>query len=148
MNANTSSSTVEGLHQVLADSYKLALNTQVCHWNVTGPSFSSLHTLFEIQYNRISEAIDDLAERIRALGVFVNASLNQFDCLSTLPAMTADIPARLMLERLQADHQMVLKSLRKVLQIAITTEDHATEDLLIQRISWHEKAIWMLEASS
>ncbi len=141
-----SNSSVEGLYQVLADSYALYLNTQACHWNVTGASFAGLHSLFEQQYNELAAAVDELAERIRTLGVVINASLKAFAEKSSLPAIAPDIPARQMLEHLQANHQFVLKSLRDALKAAQAAEDVASEDLLTQRIAWHEKTIWMLQA--
>jgi starvation-inducible DNA-binding protein len=60
---------VAGLSKVLAESYTLSLKTQNFHWNVTGPMFQPLHSVFEEQYDALAEAVDEVAERIRALGM-------------------------------------------------------------------------------
>lgn len=136
----------DGLAGVLADTYTLYLKTHNFHWNVTGPMFGSLHTLFETQYQELAIAIDVLAERIRALGEFVPATFGQFSRLSDIKE-SEDIPkAEDMIAQLLDGHETVTRNARTVAEQAEKLEDQATADILTQRLDAHEKAAWMLRA--
>ncbi|GAB4521544.1 MAG: non-specific DNA-binding protein DpsA [Parvularculaceae bacterium] len=135
------------LKRVLADTYTLYLKTHNYHWNVTGPMFQTLHVLFEEQYNEMWIAVDELAERIRALGASAPGSYRQFAELTTVEDAEADVPdAETMIRNLVRGHEAVVKSARAALDVADDADDAATEDLLTQRIQIHEKTAWMLRS--
>lgn len=131
---------------VLADMYQLMIKTQGVHWNVAGPAFYSIHKLTEEHYNQLFTAIDETAERIRALGRKAPASYTQYGQLSSITDRDEVQTAGKMIEMLVADHETVARSLRDVLEQAEDQRDHVTSDMLIARLAWHEKAIWMLRA--
>lgn len=131
---------------VLADSYQLLIKTQGVHWNVAGPAFYSIHKLTEEHYANLFEAIDETAERIRALGHKAPASYTRFGQLSGIKDRDEPQTAGHMIEMLIADHETVARSLRDALEWAEEQRDHVTSDMLVARLAWHEKAIWMLRA--
>lgn len=136
----------EGLSRVLADTYALYLKTHAFHWNVTGPQFQTLHTLFETQYTELAVAVDDIAERIRALGVFAPGSYSQFAKLATVTEETG-VPASVdMIKQLVQDNEAVVRTARAVLPIAEEGNDEASVDLLVGRMRIHEKTAWMLRS--
>ncbi|HYC05960.1 MAG TPA: Dps family protein [Azospirillaceae bacterium] len=137
----------EGLAHVLADSYTLLGKTHGFHWNVTGPQFHSLHAMFQDQYEDLTEAVDEVAERIRALGHFAPGSLSQFLKLTRIQDELGVPDARAMLEQLVRDNETVVRGCREVAKLASEAEDTVTEDLMNQRMQAHEKAAWMLRAS-
>lgn len=141
----------QGLGLVLADSYVLLGRTHGFHWNVTGPQFPGLHTLFEDEYKDLQQAVDEIAERIRALGFFAPGSLESFVQLSRLAAdgrSNDEVPdAQAMCRLLAQDHEQVARGCREVVELCEEAEDTVTEDLLNDRIAAHEKAAWMLRAS-
>ncbi len=139
-------SIVEGLSRVLADSYTLYLKTHNFHWNVTGPMFQTLHAMFEEQYTELATAVDDIAERIRALGEFAPGSYKDFALLSSVKEAEGVPPARKMIEELLEAHETVIRTSRDVLPHADQANDEATLDLLTQRIQLHEKTAWMLRS--
>lgn len=135
-----------GLCRLLADTYALYLKTQNYHWNVTGPAFFQLHEAFEEQYHELAEAVDVVAERIRALGYRAPGSFAEFAALSSL-ADQADLPsAAEMTERLAADHTAVASTARSVLRAAQDAGDEPTGDLMVERQQEHEKRAWMLRS--
>ena len=131
---------------VLADSYQLMIKTQGVHWNVAGPAFYSIHKLTEEHYTNLFEAIDETAERIRALGRKAPASYTRYGQLSAIKDRDEPQTAGKMLAMLVADHETVARALRDTLEAAEEQRDHVTSDMLIARLAWHEKAIWMLRA--
>ena len=136
----------EGLSHLLADSYTLYLKTQNYHWNVTGPMFHTLHLMFQKQYNELSQAVDLIAERIRALGIYAPGSYAHFQKLSVIKE-ELDIPrAVTMIENLTVDHEKVINTARSLYPIAEKGDDPATLDLLTQRIQVHEKTAWTLRS--
>jgi len=139
--------TTDALQHVLANSYTLYLKTQNYHWNVTGPHFRSLHSLFEEQYTELIEANDEIAERIRTLGEKVPASFAIFSKNSNISDGNENSDANDMVKELAQDQQIVIDYLRKALREAENAQDDATCDLLIRRIDTHEKNRWMLSAS-
>lgn len=139
--------TVNALKEVLADSYTLYLKTQNYHWNVTGPHFKSFHLLFEEQYTDLAAAIDEIAERIRALGVKAPGSFAQYSKVTSIKEGDENASANQMVKELAEDQAIILKSLYKALNAAQEAEDEATTALMGDRITIHEKAAWMLRSS-
>lgn len=139
----------DGLSRFLADSYTLYLKTHNFHWNITGPMFNSLHTMFETQYNEQWIALDDIAERIRALGFNAPGSYREFVALSSIaeePGLTDSADWREMVRQLVLGNEAVCRTARDVLDIADDADDAPTEDLLTQRLQTHEKYAWMLRS--
>lgn len=136
----------QGLSRFLADTYTLYLKTHNFHWNVTGPQFHSLHALFMTQYTELWTAIDEIAERIRALGFPAPGSYKDFAALTSIKEADGVPSARQMIEQLVAGHETVAKTARNVFPAAENGNDQASLDLLTQRISLHEKTAWMLRA--
>ncbi len=139
----------EGLKELLADSYTLYLQTHNFHWNVTGENFKTLHLMFEEQYTELATAVDDIAERIRSLGVFAPGSYKAFADLSNIKETEPDqIPAaQQMLSILVDSHEQVIRTCRKVLAIAQGCDDESSASLIADRLVLHEKTAWMLRAS-
>ena len=136
----------KGLSHFLADTYTLYLKTHNYHWNVTGPMFPTLHTMFETQYNELAIAVDDIAERIRALGVKAPATYGEFLKLSSIKENTGDISANQMIADLVHGHEAVIKTARGIFGMVIEAHDEPTADLLIQRLRVHEKTAWMIRS--
>jgi starvation-inducible DNA-binding protein len=135
-----------GLARLLADSYTLYLKTHNFHWNVTGPMFSTLHLMFEGQYNELALAVDLIAERIRALGLPAPGSYAQFSKLSSVKEETT-VPAALdMVRQLVDGQETVARTAREAFKAAERARDQATMDLLTQRLQVHEKNAWMLRS--
>lgn len=140
-----SADAVSGL---LADTYTLYLKTHGYHWNVEGPHFQSLHNQFMDQYTEMWTAVDELAERVRALGHYAPASYTAMSKLSSIKEETGQPDWRTMVERLAQGHQTVAKTAREVLRIAEDIGDDATADIVAPRITLHEKTAWMLRATA
>ena len=139
----------DGLSHFLADSYTLYLKTHNFHWNVTGPMFNALHTMFEAQYTEQWTALDETAERIRALGFNAPGSYREFVALSSIPeepGLTNSADWHEMVRQLVVGNEAVCRTARAVLDIADAADDAPTEDLLTQRLQTHEKYAWMLRS--
>ncbi|NBB87129.1 MAG: DNA starvation/stationary phase protection protein [Bacteroidetes bacterium] len=137
---------VEALSELLASSYTLYLKTHNYHWNVTGPMFTTLHTLFEEQYTELALAVDEIAERIRTLGAFAPASYSAFTRLSTVSEETGHPKAEEMIRVLVADQQAISDAAQRVIEAAEVINDSATADLGTRRMDLHEKNAWMLRS--
>lgn len=137
---------VEALSKLLANSYTLYLKTHNYHWNVTGPMFNTLHTLFETEYTELALAVDEIAERIRAVGARAPGSYSEFDRLGDIAESTSTPEARRMIEDLAADQAKVVNSAKAVVSAAEAAGDEATADLGTQRILVHQKNAWMLRS--
>jgi starvation-inducible DNA-binding protein len=137
---------VDGLNRLLADSYTLYLKTHNFHWNVTGPMFSTLHLMFEGQYNELALAVDLIAERIRALGFFAPGSYAAYGQLTSIPESVGVPAAADMIRELVSGHEQVARTARAVFPIADAADDQPTADLLTQRLQVHEKTAWMLRS--
>ncbi len=137
---------VEALEALLSDSYTLYLKTHSYHWNVTGPMFSTLHTMFEQQYTELALAVDEIAERIRALGAPSPGSYSQFQERATVKEDATVPSAEDMIRNLVADHTTVARSARNVARAADAADDDASGDLGVRRIDVHEKSAWMLRS--
>lgn len=137
----------EGLAKLLADSYTLYLKTHNFHWNVTGPMFNTLHLMFEGQYTELAEAVDLIAERIRALGHHAPGSYWEFSKLASIKEAQGAVPnAKEMIRQLVEGHEAVVKTARGFFEVAGDAKDEATADLLTQRMQLHEKTAWMLRS--
>lgn len=136
----------DGLKVLLADSYTLYLQTHNFHWNVTGPRFRELHLMFEEQYTELATAVDDIAERIRTLGIYAPGSYKAFAALSNIEEVE-DVPeTNEMLRLLTQGHEQVVKSCREVLKPAQDAADESTVSLVSDRMVLHEKTAWMLRS--
>lgn len=137
----------KGLNGLLADTFTLYLTTHNFHWNVTGPMFNTLHVMFMDQYTELWNAVDPIAERIRALGVCASGSFGDFRKLSTLPDAPSEPPkAKEMIRTLVAGHEAVARTARSLFPLVDKASDEPTADLLTQRLDVHEKAAWMLRS--
>ena len=136
-----------GLSRLLADTYTLYLTTHNFHWNVTGPMFNTLHAMFMAQYTELWNAVDPVAERIRALGHMAPGSYAQFSKLASLPDAPELPPKALAMVRILVDgHEAVARTARGLLPLANKAGDEPTADLLTQRLALHEQAAWMLRS--
>jgi starvation-inducible DNA-binding protein len=141
-----SSPTADALSRLLADSYTLYLKTHNFHWNVKGPMFSTLHTLFETQYTELALAVDEVAERIRALGHPAPGTYREFSALTALTEPEGVPAATAMVEDLAADQDRVVDAARAVFAAAEAAHDQASADLAVRRMEVHQKNAWMLRA--
>ena len=145
-NGKESNAVVDSLGHLLADSYTLYLKTHNFHWNVTGPMFQTLHLLFEAQYTELATAVDEIAERIRALGHPSPGSYAEFGKLTRIAEAQGVPPAQEMIESLTHAQTLVVEAARRVLAAAETAGDDATADLAVRRIQVHDKNAWMLRS--
>ena len=135
-----------GLSKLLADSYTLYLKTHNYHWNVTGPQFNTLHVMFEGQYTELATAVDEIAERIRALGVRAPGSYSAFAELTKIAEGSGEETAEEMIRQLVIGQEAVARTAREVFPLAEAANDEPTADLLTQRMQIHEKNAWMLRS--
>ena len=136
----------QGLGRVLADSTVLYAKTHGFHWNVTGPMFNTLHLMFMEQYTELWTALDEIAERIRALGHMAPFGGSTYRDLSTIPESNGVPPAMAMVRELVEGHEAVARTIRGVFELADGANDQPTADLLTQRLQIHEKTAWMLRS--
>ena len=135
-----------GLSSLLADSYTLYLKTHNYHWNVTGPQFNTLHQMFEEQYTELATAVDEIAERIRALGVKAPGSYVEFSELTSIKEAVGGESADEMTRQLALGQETIVRTAREVFPAADAANDEPTADLLTQRMQIHEKNAWMLRS--
>ncbi|PZP62508.1 MULTISPECIES: Dps family protein [Pseudoxanthomonas] len=137
------------LSHYLADAYTLYLKTHNFHWNVTGPMFNSLHLMFETQYTEQWGALDEVAERIRALGYNAPGSYREFVALSSIPeepGLSDSADWKEMVRQLVVGNEAVCRTARQTLKTAENGSDDPTVDLMTQRLNTHEKYAWMLRS--
>ncbi len=135
-----------GLSTLLADSYTLYLKTHNYHWNVRGPLFNTLHQMFEQQYTELAAAVDEIAERIRALGVTAPGSYTEFGELTSIQEGSGGESAEEMIRQLVIGQETVVRTAREAFPAADAAHDEPTADLLTQRMQIHEKNAWMLRS--
>jgi starvation-inducible DNA-binding protein len=135
-----------GLSRVLADTYTLYLKTHNFHWNVEGPMFNTLHLMFMQQYTELWNALDLIAERIRALGFPAPATYKEFSKLSTIQETEGQPEALDMVRLLVTGHEAVARTVRQAFPAAEKAADESTCDLYTQRLNIHEKTAWMLRS--
>ena len=136
----------KALGKLLADSYLLYLKTQNYHWNVTGKMFQPLHTLFEEQYQDLAEAVDQIAERIRALGEFAPGSFSSFSKVASIKEENGIPIAEEMIHNLVVGNEAVVTTAREIISLCDDAEDDVTADLMVERMQKHEKNAWMLRS--
>ncbi len=135
------------LAQLLADEFCLYVATRGAHWNVKGAAFGALHLFFENQYETIDEILDDVAERMRALGVDAPASIGAYAKAQSIKDDAGALKsAPQMIASLLAAHESIIRFLRKASEIADEVDDSASEDFLVSLIAQHEKMAWMLRS--
>ena len=135
-----------GLSRLLADTYTLYLKTHNYHWNVTGPMFTTLHTMFEQQYQELALAVDEIAERIRALGIFAPGSYSRFKELTQIDEETRVPSAQEMIHQLVLGQETVVRTAREIFPVIEAASDEPTADLVTNRMQTHEKTAWMLRS--
>lgn len=136
----------DGLSRLLADTYTLYIKTHNFHWNVEGPLFNALHQMFEEQYMELAAAVDEIAERIRALGFPAPGSYKRFSELARIEEETGHPEATDMIAQLARDQEIVVRTAREIFPLADEAHDEPTVDLLTQRMQTHEKTAWMLRS--
>ncbi len=138
----------DSLSRLLADTYTLYLKTHGYHWNVIGPQFPALHLMFETQYTEMALAVDEIAERIRTVGVPAPGSYREMARLTVVEDEEGAPEATEMVRRLIRGHETVVRTAQDVAQVAEAAGDIATVDLATRRVQVHEKTLWMLRATA
>jgi starvation-inducible DNA-binding protein len=136
----------EALNQVLADSYALMSLTHLAHWNVEGPGFFALHTAFQTQYEEMFAAIDEIAERIRALGAYAIGGLGKFAKTAQMKEFESPLPQDEYVRALIAANEKLLADAARARDIAGDANDPESQDLMVERITLHQKTAWMLKS--
>ncbi|WP_027837308.1 Dps family protein [Hyphomonas sp.] len=147
LNDDARNTSADALRVLLAETYALYSKTHGYHWNVTGPRFNALHTMFETQYNELWLALDEIAERIRALGHFAPSSAGEMVDRATIKPDNGIPDADTMVENLVKGHEAVSRAAKAGLKIAEDNGDAVTADLMTQRAAIAEKTAWMLRAN-
>ncbi len=143
----TNKPVVDALKNVLADNYALYLKTQNYHWNVEGANFRGLHLLFEEQYTDLTMAIDTVAELIRGLGEKAPGTFDAYAKHSTIKPGNENAPAEQMVKELTDDQAVIQKTLQTALEAAQKVGDEVVAGFMIERLTVHRKAAWMLKSS-
>ena len=146
INAKDRAAIAQGLSRLLADSFTLYLMTHNFHWNVTGPQFNSLHLMFMGQYTEQWNALDIIAERIRALGHPAPATYKEFVKLASIKEVDGVPKTNDMIRQLVAAQEATARTARKLFPVVEAAGDQPTADLLTQRLEIHEKTAWMLRS--
>jgi len=142
-----SNAVVEGLQTLLSDTYALMAQTHLAHWNVEGPNFFQLHVAFQGQYEELFTAVDEIAERLRALDVLAPGGLKTLAKGSRIEELTVETtPAKDFVAHLIDSHEILLTDAHGLRQAAGDVDDLETQDLVIGRISIHQKTLWMLRS--
>jgi starvation-inducible DNA-binding protein len=144
--APTDTRMVEALNQVLADTYSLLGLTHLAHWNVEGQNFFGLHKAFEEQYKDLFEATDDIAERVRAIGGYAVGGLHRLASMAGMEEFTPPIPQKDYVAALIVAHEKLLDDAIQTRETAGQVNDLESQDLMIERITRHEKVLWMLKS--
>jgi len=145
IDAKSRKAVAESLSAILADTYALLVKTHIYHWNVVGPLFHSIHVMTEEQYNDLFKATDDLAERIRALGYRAPVAGNKgADIVVELGADSKS--AHDMVADLVEGHEAAIRKMRDAAEQAEEAEDFVSHDMLVGRMTYHEKVVWMLRS--
>ncbi|MCL4787154.1 MAG: DNA starvation/stationary phase protection protein [Verrucomicrobia bacterium] len=134
------------LNQVLADTYALMSLTHLAHWNVEGPGFFALHTAFQTQYEELFTAADEIAERIRALGAYAIGGLSRFAEVARMKEFAAPLTQEGYVHALIVANEKLLADAAKARDLAGEANDAESQDLMIARITVHQKTIWMLKS--
>lgn len=138
----------DALKVLLGETYALYVKTHGYHWNVTGPRFNELHGMFMTQYNELWLALDQIAERIRALGHFAPGSSAEMLENATIKPDKGVPDAAAMVKNLASGHEAVSRAAKAGIKIGEETHDPVSVDLFTQRAQIAEKTAWMLRASA
>lgn len=136
----------DSLNQVLADSYALMSLTHLAHWNIEGAGFFALHTAFQTQYEELFTAVDEIAERIRALGVYALGGLGAFAKVAKMKEFAAPISQADYVRALIGANEKLVADAEVARDLAGQANDPESQDLMIGRITLHQKTIWMLRS--
>lgn len=136
----------DSLNLVLADSYALMALTHLAHWNVEGTGFFALHKAFEEQYENLFEAVDEIAERVRALDAYAIGGLSKLAKTSGLEEFSSPMPQKDYVAGLIVAHEKLMEDATRTRDLAGEANDLETQDLMIGRLQWHEKTLWMLKS--
>lgn len=142
----TATSLTDSLNQVLADSYALMALTHLAHWNVEGPGFFALHTAFQTQYEELFTAVDEIAERIRALNAYAIGGLGTFARAAQMQEFAAPLAQEDYVKKLIAANEKLLADAAEARDLAGRANDAESQDLMIGRITLHQKTAWMLKS--
>lgn len=137
---------VEGLNLVLADSYALMALTHLAHWNVEGPDFFELHKAFQKQYEDLFEAIDEIAEHVRTLDAYAIGGLNTLARTAGMDEFKSPMPQKDYVAALIVGHEKVIDDAKRLRDVSGEVNDLETQDLMIERLQWHQKTVWMLKS--
>jgi starvation-inducible DNA-binding protein len=137
---------VDGLNLVVADTYALMALTHLAHWNVEGADFFPLHKAFQEQYENLFEAVDEAAERVRALDAYAIGGLTTLAKVAQMAEFKSPMPQKDYVAALVVAHEKVVDDATRTRDLAADANDLQTQDLLIKRIQWHEKTLWMLKS--
>lgn len=136
----------DALNQVLADSYALLALTHLAHWNVEGPGFFALHTAFQTQYEELFLAVDNIAERIRSLGAYAIGGLAKFAETAQMREFAAPLAQEAYVTALIVANEKLIADAAKARDLAGQVNDPESQDLMIERITLHQKTVWMLRS--
>jgi starvation-inducible DNA-binding protein len=136
----------DNLNLVLADSYQLMALTHLAHWNVEGPGFFQLHKAFEHQYEDLFHAIDDIAERVRALDSYAIGGLSKLAQTAGMEEFSAPMSQKDYVAALIVAHEKVMDDATRTRDTAADSHDLETQDLMIKRLTFHQKTVWMLKS--
>lgn len=136
----------DSLNQVLADSYALMALTHLAHWNVEGQGFFALHTAFQTQYEELFTAIDEIAERVRARGAYAIGGLTRFAQTAQMKEFASPLAQEEYVKRLIEANEKLLADAVKARDLAGQANDAESQDLMIGRITLHQKTVWMLKS--
>lgn len=142
----TDSRLIEALNLVLADSYALMALTHTAHWNIEGPDFFSLHKAFQEQYEELFGAVDEIAERIRALDAFPVGGLRRLAQLANMDEFNGPSSQKDFVAGLIVAHEKVIDDATHTRELSGESDDLQTQDLMIKRLSHHQKTVWMLKS--
>jgi starvation-inducible DNA-binding protein len=137
---------VDSLNQVLADSYALMSLTHLAHWNVEGENFFALHTAFQTQYEELFQAIDQIAERVRSMGAYAIGGLSKFAETAQMKEFVSPMPHQEYVRALIAGNEKLLKDAARARDLAGEANDPESQDLMIERVTVHQKTVWMLRS--
>jgi len=143
---HSAASLAASLNQVLADSYALMSLTHLAHWNVEGQGFFALHTAFQTQYEELFLAVDTIAERVRSLDAYAIGGLGTLAATAGLPEMAAPLAQEAYVQALIEGNQKVVADAVLARDLAGAANDAESQDLMIERITLHQKTIWMLKS--
>lgn len=146
LQSNSKTQVVAALEKVLSNAYTLYFKTHAYHWNVEGPQFHSLHEMFEEQYTDMWEALDDLAERLRALGAYAPMTTEAMQEKTTIKPAGIQSDGMKMAAELAKDNTTMAKVLMEALSVTEEAGDEVTTDMFIERANAHEKYAWMLRS--